>query len=60
VLSAAQAAIVGGEMVSPHVDLAAALAMAAAYGVPADVAATLVAAAARGVADGVAERRATT
>jgi hypothetical protein len=59
VLDAASAAIVGGEMVQPHVDLAAALAMAAAMGCPAEVAAPLLAACSEGVAMGLAERRAT-
>jgi hypothetical protein len=57
VLSAVDAAIVGGDMVQPHVDAAGALAMAAAMGVPAEVAAPLIAACGQGIARGLAERR---
>lgn len=56
-LAAAEASIVGGEMVQPHVDMSGALAMAAAMGCPAEIAAPLLAACAEGIAMGLAERR---
>lgn len=53
---AAQTCLRGGGMAAPHVDIAGALAVAAAAGVPGEVAAVLVAAVQDGMAAGVARR----
>lgn len=56
-LDAVEASIVGGGMAGVWVDTGAALALAAAQGVPPAVAAQLVPAAALGVTQGIADRR---
>ena len=53
---AAETCLRGGGMTAPHVDMAAALAMTAAAGVPASVAAVLLAAVQDGMAVGMARR----
>lgn len=56
-LAAAQAALAGGGMDLPRVDMSGALALTAAYGVEPEVAAELLRYAAEGIAIGLAERR---